>query len=258
MFQPVPQVLQHASYLPPQPATATAGMDPNSPIYEELTVQIGEGPTYSITGTGQPLSAFIFAVSALGAVDETGKNPLTVAFNAAIDELSFRSSARLRLGGNFADFYLLGPQDIQPTPGRVFDTDTPSVRHGDTSLAAHLHAVDARYLDLGQVVVGLRRHGWEDPLVTKGASIGNSLSIYHGDRAATFTVDSWSTIGSFIEWLNGSPELNPTGLYSHLRADLDQHFGNVRVTSVVRDAISIEGALYGNTVFDALFGSLPA
>jgi hypothetical protein len=223
-------------------------------IFQDLTIQIGEGPVHSITGTGQPLLAFLAAVSGLGAADENGKSPLIIEIGTGGFGITFRAGARLRLGGMFAIFFLAGEQDAHPTPAKVFDTRTENVRYGDRSLLDKIADIDARHLYKNTVIAGVHKRDIFDLMTAKGAVAGDTLEVWQATRSDTFSVQSGSTFSELLDWVNNSDSLNPDGYASAIRLDHDPVLGALRLTSLTHTPIDLYGP---PRLIAAIFGSLP-
>lgn len=255
MFQPVPQVLQHASYIPAQAAEIVAERDLSVPSFEgaPFDIQIGEAPVQTfVPEPGETHAVFFARIASSNVVDEHGKNPLSISMEPF--RVVFRSKARVRLSGIFAGPFFFGDQDASPVPARVIDTTTDNVRHRDEILSDVVDGLVARHSDPRTVVTGLRSHEAGASLVSLGATEGDTIAVYHGDSFGEFLIEPHSTAFDFVGFATG-PALN-TAPGSHVVAYLDNNFQNVVVLSKRSQPVSIQATR--SATFAALFGALPA
>lgn len=256
MFQPVPQVLQHASYIPAQPAEIVAERDLSVPSFEgaPFDIQIGEAPVQTfVPEPGETHAVFFARIASSNVVDEHGKNPLSISMEPF--RVVFRSKARVRLSGIFAGPFFFGDQDTSPLPANVFDTTSANVRHGEETLSDVVDGLAARYFDPRTVVTGRRAHAPFATLVSMGATVGDTIEIYHGSGYDSFVIEAGSTAFDFVAFVQNSHALN-TAFGNRVDAYLDDGFQNVVVFSKTCERVTIQATR--SATFAALFGSLPA
>lgn len=256
MFQPVPQVLQHASFIPAAPAEVLVYADPSSTAYAYmiLDVQIGEAAPQTFTvGESESLGDFLMRIVAAGVTDENGKNPLTVSFEPG--QIAIRSGARLRLSNMLAHALFFEAKDVGAAPARVIDTVSTAVLHGEELLSETLAGLSARYTDPRSIVVGQRLHPPFASLVSLGATEGDTIEIYHGSGYDAFTVDASVSALDFVAFVQNSQGLN-SAFGNRVDAYVDARFQNVVVYSKTNQPLMIMATR--TATFASIFGAFPA